>query len=384
MIKEVIFFSCGDSNDVSTWSNVPYLFARTLEEKGIKVDRVNFKETGLAKYIGKACYKVIKKTVLDALFPGNDYDFFRTKFFRWYADRKIKNGVKMYANADLCIFMTFSFTNKFSSIPSLLFSDWTYKIKIMDRLRRKPYSFEKEYEEHESNVINSSEYVVSLFPVCADQMEKDYPTANINYLGGNVINSLYEEDLNENELREIKQRSQSILFIGSAYKPEYVDAANMLLRSFEKLSEDYPQLELHFIGMKHGDLESTDNARVHFHGYLHKDNCSERNTYYKLLRESKVVVNQSPLWGGYSSTIEAMYFYTPVIVAPYKDFVSEFGEEIDFGLYNKEYNVDTLISNIRRLLETENYWPICCAAHQRVQNYTWSAYVDRILGLVRS
>ena len=50
-----------------------------------------------------------------------------------------------------------------------------------------------------------------------------------------------------------------------------------------------------------------------------------------------------------------MYFYTPVIVAPYKDFVSEFGEEIDFGLYNKEYNVDTLISNIRRLLETENY-----------------------------
>lgn len=383
MIKEVIFFSYGDSKDVSTWSNVPYLFARTLEEKGIKVDRVDFKETGLAKYIGKLCYKVVKKTVLDTLFPGNDYDFSRTKFFRWYADRKIKNGVKIYANADLCIFMTFSFTNKFSSIPTLLFSDWTYNIHIMDRLRRKPYSFEKEYEEYESEVINSSEYVVSLFPVCADQMKKDYPTANINYLGGNVINSLYDEDLYENELREIKQRSQSILFIGSARKPEYVDAANMLLRSFGILSEDYPQLELHFIGMEYGDLDSTNNARVHFHGYLHKDVYSQRNTYYKLLRESKMVVNQSPLWGGYSSIIEAMYFYTPIIVAPFKDFVTEFGEDINFGLYNKEYDVDTLNSNICHLLETKNYWQICCAAHQRVKNYTWSAYVDRILGLVR-
>lgn len=294
MIKEVIFFSYGDSNDVSTWSNVPYLFARTLEEKGIKVDRVNFKETGWVKCVGIA-YKVIKKTVLDKLYPDNVYIFIRTKFFRWYANRKIKNAVKKYANADLCIFTTFSFTNKFSSIPTLLFCDWTYKILIMDRLRRKPYSFEKRYEEYESDVINSSAYIVSLFPVCADQMKRDYPTANIHYLGGNVINSLYDGDLREDDILDAKQRSQTILFIGSV---SYADAANMLIRSFDELSKEYPQLELHIIGMKQGDLASTDNNKVYFHGYLHKDVAEERKTYYDLLMRSKMVVNQSPLWGG--------------------------------------------------------------------------------------
>lgn len=39
--KEVIFFTKGDSADISTWSNVPYFFTRTLEEKGVTVHRVN-------------------------------------------------------------------------------------------------------------------------------------------------------------------------------------------------------------------------------------------------------------------------------------------------------------------------------------------------------
>lgn len=382
MINEVIFYSYGDSNDVSTWSNVPYLFTKTLEEKGIKVDRVDLRESTLVKYVCKGSYRLMEILFLRRLYPGNDYGFTRSRFYRWYANRAIKKSVRKYPHADLCIFTNFDFTNKFSAIPTLLFCDWTYKIYILDRLQRQPYRFEKNFAEHQAEVINSSEYVVSLFPVCADQMKKDYPNANVHYLGGNVINSLFDRKLGEDEIIATKRQSQSILFIGNSCNPKYVEAANMLVQSFEKVCERYPGAELHFIGMKAGDLARTKHPCIHFHGYLHKDIESERDTYYKLLISSRMIVNPSPLWGGYSSTIEAMYFYTPVIVAPYKDFVKEFGDDIDFGLYNREYDADTLSANIYRMLASENYPEMCRAAHQRVRSYTWSAYVDRLLDLV--
>src|SRR3569833_1299656 len=40
-LRELTVFSHGDSTLLSTWSNVPYFFTRTIESKGIKVNRVN-------------------------------------------------------------------------------------------------------------------------------------------------------------------------------------------------------------------------------------------------------------------------------------------------------------------------------------------------------
>ena len=57
-IEEVIFFTYGDSSDASTWSNVPYLFTRTLEKKGITVRRVNLYE-GLTR-LTKIADKIIR------------------------------------------------------------------------------------------------------------------------------------------------------------------------------------------------------------------------------------------------------------------------------------------------------------------------------------
>lgn len=41
MIREVTVFSPGDSRSLTCWSNVPCLFTKSLESKGIKVNRVN-------------------------------------------------------------------------------------------------------------------------------------------------------------------------------------------------------------------------------------------------------------------------------------------------------------------------------------------------------
>ena len=77
-----------------------------------------------------------------------------------------------------------------------------------------------------------------------------------------------------------------------------------------------------------------------------------------------------------------MYFYTPVIVSPYKDFVDEFGENIDFGVYNEKFLAQTLADNILRLVLNPKYLEMCNNAHDRVKNYTWKNYVDKIISLM--
>ncbi len=49
--------------------------------------------------------------------------------------------------------------------------------------------------------------------------------------------------------------------------------------------------------------------------------------------------------------IEAMFFYTPVIVAPYNEFVEEFGDNIKFGRYIRNSSVEELSTLISEIFE---------------------------------
>lgn len=50
-IKEINVFTNGDALKLSTWSNFPYFFTETLEEKGIKVNRINIQPNKIFKTI---------------------------------------------------------------------------------------------------------------------------------------------------------------------------------------------------------------------------------------------------------------------------------------------------------------------------------------------
>ena len=97
---------------------------------------------------------------------------------------------------------------------------------------------------------------------------------------------------------------------------------------------------------------------------------------------AKVLINPTPKWGAYSSTIEAMYNYTPVIVSPYETFVNEFGRIIDFGLYNEHYTAEGIAKDIEIVIFNNDYKSLCENAHNRVEKYTWSNYVDKVLNLI--
>ncbi len=64
MIREVTVFSPGDSRSLTCWSNVPCLFTKSLESKGIKVNRVNIYSN---KYIRKTVWKYLIAPIVNWL-----------------------------------------------------------------------------------------------------------------------------------------------------------------------------------------------------------------------------------------------------------------------------------------------------------------------------
>lgn len=379
MIKEIIFFSFGDSNKISTWSNVPYLFCRELERKNLIVRRINIEPNPkIRNMFNSIVYRFYRK-----IWPQNICKYERSWLFSIITNYKIKLAVSKYRNADMCIFCTFSFYNRFNKIPSILFCDWSFDILIRERLNRKPCLVEKIFINRENSVINKADLVISLFPECADKMKKDNPVANIHYLGKNVVNSVYEGDLDENTLVLEKQKSKKLLFIGNQNNLTYLETAKKLTKSFAKAKERINDIELHIVGIDSSTLGYIDND-IFCYGYLHKEVKEECDVYYNLVLQSSLIINVTPMWAGYSSIIEAMFFYTPVLVSPFKDFVSEFGEEIDFGLYNSSYEVNDIADDICAILSSEHFTQMAKSAHYHTKDYTWRNYVDKMLSLITS
>ena len=393
-MKEVIFLTNGDANNANVWSNVPYCFSHALENNGTTVHRTDYSMPNL---FVKFYDLVLRRFLYCLTFRKLKFPYLRTtRLFKFFAERKIKKAILQYPQADLCLFMGYGFFNKWNKIPSLIFSDWTTEMDIQKK--RKPNFLEKRIIRQEEEAINHAQYVISLFPVCCEEMKKKYPKANIHFLGGNVINDLLNKSLvsrsklqvsNEKadntiiveDLIERKEKSKRLLFIGR--KTTYLEAAKKLIEAYRllKQEEQYRDLELDIVGCAESDFGSLPDG-VTCYGFLNKSNERDRKTYYDLLLGAKVLVNVNPNWGAFSSTVEAMYYYTPVMVSPYQDFVKNFGKEIDFGVYNQDFTVESIANNIKSVINSENYTEMCNFAHEKVKTYTWENYVKQLCCMV--
>ena len=393
-MKKILFFTNGDSNNANAWSNVPYCFSHALENNGITVFRVDYSmHPSFVKF-----YNLVVRRILDGLTLRKlKFPYLRTtRLFKFFAERKIKKAIQQYPQANLCLFMGYGFYNKWSNTPSLLFSDWTTEMDIQKK--REPNYLEKRIIRQEEEAINYAQYVISLFPVCCEEMKKKYPKANIHFLGGNVINDLLNKSLvsrsklqvsNEKadntiiveDLVETKEKSKKLLFIGR--KTTYLEAAKKLVEAYKLLKEEeaYKDYELDIVGCAASDFDSLPEG-VTCYGFLNKSEERDRKTYYDLLLGAKVLVNANPKWGAFSSTVEAMYYYTPVIVSPYQDFVKNFGKEIDFGVYNQDFSASGIANNIKDISDPDNYTNKCFHAHNSVCDYTWENYICKIIKLI--
>lgn len=373
--KEIIFFTIGDSNNASVWSNVPFCFSKALEQKDFVVHRVNIS----APQWVVSFYNLFLRRLIDIFTLRKVHACYasKTHWFKIIAEEKIKKAVIKHSQADYCFFMGYGFYNKWNDIPSLLFSDWTFEMDI--EKRGKPGPLHNRAIRQEKEAIDNSTYVVSMFAECAEEMKKRYPNANIHFLGGNVINSLYNGIIDEDTIISQKEKSEQILFIGR--KTTYFEGAKKLIEAFKVLKTRYQYLKLNIIGIDKNDFADLPED-VTCYGFLNKSTEEDRHLYYHLLLNAKVLVNPTPKWGAYSSTIEAMYYYTPVIVSPYETFVNEFGQTIDFGLYNEHYTTEGIAKDIEKVIFSCEYKSFCENAHNRVEKYTWNSYVDKVLNLI--
>ena len=389
-MREVLFFANGDPESAQTWSNVPKCFVDTLRRKGVVVHTVNLANERLQKAYDLGFRRVLK--VLTMWYDEPRY-YGYTWLHKLLGYRRIKHAVKAFPDVDYCFFINYPFYNKFSQVPSLLLSDWPNIIDL--RRRGKPMSrFKRRFCLQEKEAIEHARHVVSIFPLCAQEMCELYPSAHISYLGGNVINNLSGKVLAHrgevpddapdvvftDTLMERKRHSRRILFVG---KPDrYRESAVKLIEAVGLMRKEpqFSDLELDVVGISAGQLPKVP-PYVRCHGFLHKDVPGECALFYDLLMNAKVIVNPTPRWAAYSSIVEAMYFMTPVVVSAFDDFVKEFGSDIPFGCYNREFTAQGIADSIKSVIGSPRYDALCERAHETVKGYTWDVYVDKVLRL---
>lgn len=366
VIKEIILFVYGDSTKASTWSNVPYLMAKTFEKFGIVVDRVNIEPNPLIRGIYNLYNKVIH--------GKNSYSFIRTPLYMFLTNRRIKYSLRKFPNADFALYLTCDYMSPPNTIPSLVFFDWTYEMYIKDRLSYEVSKRDENVIKNESYVINNADIVLPMFEETYNNLVTKYPKAKLYNFRRNVINNLCDEEpLSPKE----KYKSDFVVFIGR--KSGYLNGLKILSYACKNVG-----LRVEAIGISKSDWsDAPDN--VVFHGYLHKEVDNERVIYYNLIRKAKLMCNPTGNWAGYSSLIEGMYFNNPIIVTRFKQFEIEFGESIEFGHYVDE-SIESVTEALHSILKLElnDYVQLCNHAHMRVKGYTWREYVGKMIDIMNN
>lgn len=372
-MKEITVFTVGDSSELKHWSNVPFFFTDTLIKKNYKVNRVNLRESKfLTILLDKILFRFLKLIIRDHALSYN-----KTFINTFFLNKQIEFAKNKYRDTDAFIFLNFDYSIKNNVKPVMLFHDWTYEHYITNHICRKPYFAEKYFINQQKESIKKADAVISLFPNCADEMKSKYQTNNIFYLG-NVINNFYQDRLDTEKILSEKSNSSKILFIGNR---KYLEGAKLLIKTFEVMILEDPLLTLHIIGLENSHFEYLPQ-NVFCYGYLDKSNETEKNLYYNLLLTAKVFVNPTSTWGGFSSTVEAMYFYTPVVVSKYESFVETFGEIISFGEYNDNFDSVCLKESIKKVIYSNDYKNLSQNAHNSVSDFTWNDYIDKITSIL--
>lgn len=371
-IKELTVFTIGDSRLLRTWSNFPYFLTEALLGKGIKINRVNLRISNFRRRFFKYFFYIFWHKIK----RNSTFDYRRSYLHFLHVRTQIKKAVKKYQDTDANIFLTFSFSSyKISNQPSILICDWPYDYYIRHFKEKSPDLFERTSIKKDYQQIAGSDLVVVLFKSILPSMLTKFEERKIKYLDQYVINSFHKID--ENAELEEKKETRNILFVGSN-NYLYIEGAKNLISAFREIKKEYPLAKLLIVGLDKTDFNQLPEG-VTCYGYLDKGTQAGSQLYYRLLKETNIYVNTNTKWSGLSTTVEAMYFYVPVIVYPYDEFISLFGREINFGYYCYENTAERIADAIRNVFNEQQYIQMCRNAHLAVRHFTWSSYAGKLL-----
>jgi glycosyltransferase involved in cell wall biosynthesis len=373
-IKKVILCADGDSNDIDLWSNIPFLLATELDRRGISIIAVCLTQPLWIRRLWRYTLGVRHKL----RHWRTSTDFYRSATNHWLTTRKLNQAIRRHGESNtILINLSISFAPTRSSIPVVLLSDWSYHYYITERLSRQPDYAERGTIARDTAAMARASLVVLLFPESAARLQCQIPEGRFRFLG-HVINDHPLAPLPPPQPpASIPHRPWRLLFIG---RPRYREGLERLLAALSLLPADLP-VQLDVIGIDASDLAQQIAPRtfVNLHGYLSKAEELQRITYYELLNQADIVINASCLWGGFSSTVEAMHRRTAVLTPPYQEFQALFGAEIDFGVYLYRLEPHYVADSIAALLQCPTRLSASQeAAHLAVQVFTWCTFVERV------
>lgn len=374
-IKEIIVYSNGDSNDIATWSNVPYFFTKELEKRNIKVDRVNINynyKSSVTAFVYFYLIKVIRTliTLIKGTKPKLKFQY--TNYYRRQIEKIMNESIRKYHNADLQLMFGFSYSIK-SSIPLVMLSDWTIEYRLLNRQKREPSNYEKKLIAEQYNTLSDAFALVSLMPNSKELIEKRI-NKNVYYFGTG-INSINDYDSNV----ENKCKSNQILFSGR--KKEYLNGLIKLINVINYCNDKYNRnYKINVIGMNKEDVYDADRSNCMFYGYLRKDDKEQSSMYYSLINESKLLMNINEGWNGISTLLEVLYHGTPIIISKNKEVEKIFGVNLECCEYvDDEEEIDSIARKVDKFMQMniDEYSKVSKLAHEITNGHEWSMIVDK-------
>ncbi|HEY0978416.1 MAG TPA: glycosyltransferase family 4 protein [Flavobacteriales bacterium] len=371
---DLTVFTLGDSRKVSTWSNVPYFFTRTLERQGHRVQRVDIGPNRLIKL----AYDLVWKGWCALSGSGSKHEYFRSRLNQRLTERRIDRALERFPR-NHNIFITFSFGAYRQQRPYSLFCDMTFEKHIHYFEDRRVDALEAWTVQQEQRNLEGAQHIVSLFPELARELVGTYGD-RVKYYG-NVVN-MEPGEVDPQRLIAEKAGSREIVFIGSS---KYVKGLEALAAGVNEWNaRGRAPITIHVIGMQRNELRSAPPNMV-FHGYLDKAVEAQRVKYYDILRRASAFINPTPKWGSFSASCEAMYLCTPVVLFPYAEFVETFGAEGTTGEFLRDGSPADVADALERLLHDGQRWRTkALAAHKAVEHFTWDRYVRSFVEDIRA
>ena len=387
-IKKIIAFSKGDSNQCSTWSNVPYFYLKNLEIQGLEIVRVNTQledDNLILKKLMKIINAVIRRTF--RLFVKNSTamnTIDRSRLYEILESFRINKAISKNPDAQIAFFFYFSHSLKNKgNMKVVLFCDWTIEYEIISHQNRSPNYFEKKVINRQRYHMEQADCIITLFPNVYDELVKEFGREKVFYLG-NVINSEIDSHVDGSSLALTHYRSNRIIMIGrKAYKSGLLQLFQAV-KNYNTSRSEEEHLYIDVIGMTDKEAGIIDD-HITYYGYLNKNEEAQKATYYNLIKNAKVICNTTENWIGASSIIEAMYWRLPVILNPTEDIYKIFGRDISFGKYVYKNEAKVILDALEWIssLNEVEYCATCNASYEAVKNFTWESYAVRTVELMK-
>jgi glycosyltransferase involved in cell wall biosynthesis len=304
-------FTAGDSQEVSTWSNVPYFLAQALVAHDVHLNRINLIPQGPVLEAYRQAhwkYEGLRHRILKEKRP---LDIFRDPFVRTMINRRIRHALAQHHEADFNFFLTYSFSSRpANSTPTIHLSDICYAHSLEDQQQTIKAKQRRAIQAERRNLTRAS-LVLGTNEPCCQYIREHYGVAGARRLPGG-INLDWQLPEDRAAYLENKWHARQVLFIGRGVHKRGVD---LLLQAFERFNQGRAEpFRLTLIGIDSSEIGPVPD-RVECIRYLNKDDPADMARYIGLLESATMFV--MPMREGPPPGVvkEALLTGTPVILS---------------------------------------------------------------------